>query len=116
MRLIDVDAIVLEYGGLAYIPHSDGYAIANYFADQIKRMPTVDPEPKWVPYKSGDSVDCERAYCYCQSRKFHGKWCEVLFWDGFNWYKAYGRPFNDEDNNVLAWYPLPSKPYKEETL
>lgn len=41
MRLINADALVFEYGGLAKIHPSDGYAIAEYFANQVKAMPTA---------------------------------------------------------------------------
>ena len=45
MRLIDADEIVFDYSGLAYISPYDGMAIAKYFADQIKAMPTIIPPP-----------------------------------------------------------------------
>lgn len=41
MRLIDSDKIVLDYSGLAFIPPNDFFAIAKYFADQIKAMPEI---------------------------------------------------------------------------
>ena len=49
MRLIDADAIKLYYGGLVHIPYNDFIGIANYFMNQIKEMPTVTPEPHWIP-------------------------------------------------------------------
>ena len=41
MRLIDADAIVFDYSGLAYIGPHDYMDIAKYFADQIARQPTL---------------------------------------------------------------------------
>ena len=34
-----------DYSGLGRIPPNDGYAIAKYFADQIKAMPSITPQP-----------------------------------------------------------------------
>ena len=45
MRLIDADKIIFDYSGLGRIPPNDGYAIAKYFADQIKAMPSITPQP-----------------------------------------------------------------------
>ena len=39
--LIDRDAIVLDYSGLAYISSLDFIGIAKHFADQIEKMPPV---------------------------------------------------------------------------
>ena len=63
-RLIDADSIVLDYSGLAYIYPTDCRAIAEYFAKQIRAMPTIIPERKrgrWVeigdePY---DEWECD---------------------------------------------------------
>lgn len=46
MRLIDADAIVFDYSGLAYIGPHDYRDIAKYFADQIARQPTLISLPQ----------------------------------------------------------------------
>ena len=55
MRLIDADAIVLDYGGLAKIHPHDCRGIAEYFAKQIDAMPTIEPERrgKWIQNDNG---------------------------------------------------------------
>ena len=42
MRLIDADAIKINYGGLAHIGPYDYEEISKYYLDQIKKQPTVD--------------------------------------------------------------------------
>ena len=56
MRLIDADAIVLDYGGLAKIHPHDCRGIAEYFAKQIDAMPTIEPERKgkWIKMSDAD--------------------------------------------------------------
>ena len=45
MRLIDADAIKINYGGLAHIGPYDYEEISKYYLDQIKKQPTVDAVP-----------------------------------------------------------------------
>lgn len=45
MRLIDADKIMFELGGLNYIPLHDSIAIADYFMEQLRKMPTIAPPP-----------------------------------------------------------------------
>ena len=61
-RLIDADAIVLNYGGLAYIEPHNGQSIAKYFADQIARQPTVTPPNEWVSVEERLPEDEARQY------------------------------------------------------
>lgn len=52
MRLIDVDKLVLNYGGLSNINPYDVIAITRYFYDQIKAIPPINiPLMKWVNVK-----------------------------------------------------------------
>ena len=61
MRPIDADSIVLDYSGLVYINPTDCKAIAEYFAKQIRAIPTILPERK-----RGRWIKCEnRAGWYC---------------------------------------------------
>ena len=80
MRLIDADAIVLDYGGLAKIHPHDCRGIAEYFAKQIDAMPTIEPERKtgrWVLVTDNNGQHCVCPYCgewkYHQNQKFCGE-------------------------------------------
>lgn len=82
MRLIDEDALVFEYGGLARINPSDGYAIAKYFADQVKAMPTVDAVPviRCKDCALWNDTDSEHLVGYCtegdgEKITFRNEWC-----------------------------------------
>lgn len=44
-RLIDADAVILNYGGLVHISPYDFQGIAKYFAEQIAAAPTIDAVP-----------------------------------------------------------------------
>ena len=44
-RLIDADAVKLNYGGLVHISPYDFQGIAKYFAEQIAAAPTIDAVP-----------------------------------------------------------------------
>ena len=63
MRLIDADAIKINYGGLAHIGPYDYEEISKYYLDQIKKQPTVDAVPvvrcrdcKWFNHYT---MECE---------------------------------------------------------
>ena len=114
MRLIDADAIKLYYGGLAHIPYDDFMGIANYFMNQIKEMPTVDPEPHWIPVT--ERLPEEPFGCFVTvmdtnpltMEEFENILPYFVGWDGEQW--------NDDDGEqcpfeVLAWMPLP-EPFK----
>ena len=59
MRLIDADAVILNYRGLVHISPYDFQGIAKYFAEQIAAAPTIDAVPvvsgKWIIHKPFDS-------------------------------------------------------------
>lgn len=44
-RLIDADAVILNYGGLVHISPYDFQGIVKYFAEQISAAPTIDAVP-----------------------------------------------------------------------
>lgn len=55
MRLIDIDKLVLNYGGLAHLSPYDSVAIAKYFMNQIEAAPTIALENlarhgRWIEY------------------------------------------------------------------
>jgi len=60
MRLIDADAVVLEYDGLEHISPCDFRGIAEYFTKQIMAMPTVESRPKgkWISFRTGNGLIC----------------------------------------------------------
>lgn len=42
MKLVDIENLTLDYGGLAYINPYDFEKTAMYFAEQIRNLPVVD--------------------------------------------------------------------------
>ena len=121
MRLIDADALVFEYGGLAKIHPSDGYAIAEYFANQVKAMPTIEPEPHWISC-SARLPDKYGTYLVTVKGVVRDRIITILEYgepsipinegDGCDWYlcDSEGEFYYD---GVLAWTELP-EPYKGE--
>ena len=104
MRLIDADAIKFYYGGLAHIPYNDFIGIANYFTNQIKEMPTITPEPHWIPVterlpeKDGEYlttwIDAQKKLCVNVFLVENGVWY---------WNQKYIFP----NWRIIAWMPLP---------
>ena len=45
-RLIDLDNLTLDYGGLRYISPMDFIGICKYFTEQLDKMPIVDAVPR----------------------------------------------------------------------
>jgi hypothetical protein len=102
MRLIDADAIKLYYGGLVHIPYNDFIGIANYFMNQIKEMPTVTPEPHWIPVTERLPEPRIDVWCYSDLGQMVGYYDETVeAW--------YGRDYLEL--MVTAWMPLP-EPYE----
>ncbi len=51
MRLIDLEKVVFDYSGLAYIDPLDFRKTAEYFMRQLKEQPTIEPDRKkgkWI--------------------------------------------------------------------
>ena len=111
MRLIDADAI--PWTDLnADMPNSK-IKVLVAFADKINRMPTIEPEPHWIPCSERlpeldeDGYSDKVLVCFSN---FTG--CEVCEYrecdDCHGWYVG------DSDDNpedvgvhVIAWMPLP---------
>ena len=115
MRLIDADAIKLYYGGLVHIPYNDFIGIANYFMNQIKEMPTVTPEPHWIPVT--ERLPGEDDYRPCYGYEDGAVWwLNDMGLMGLGWYYPstgkwayYNESSGCEDRvgNVVAWTHLP---------
>lgn len=69
MRLIDADAIKINYGGLAHIGPYDYEEISKYYLDQIKKQPTVDAALviRCRECKYGKKSACMPGMVYCQA-------------------------------------------------
>lgn len=67
------------------------------------------PCSEWLPF--AEYGESQKVYCYCHDVNRGGKWAEMLYFNGGVWCKPTGETF---DYKVLAWYPLPKKPYREE--
>ena len=70
---------------------------------------------QWIPVSEklpfAEYGESSTVYCYCYDEEHGGKWAEMLYFNGGVWCKRTGETFNYK---VLAWYPLPIKPYREE--
>lgn len=103
MRLIDADAIKLYYGGLVHIPYNDFIGIANYFMNQIKEMPTVTPEPHWIPVTERlPEEDGTYIVCLDDGSVFEYDYISTWWEDGAWEYCG---------KDVIAWMHLP-EPYE----
>jgi len=102
MRLIDADAIKLYYGGLVHIPYNDFIGIANYFMNQIKEMPTVTPEPHWIPVTERlPEEDGTYIVCLEDGSVFEYGYITNWYDDAWEYCKK----------DIVAWMPLP-EPWK----
>lgn len=79
------------------------------------KLPSVTPKQRWIPVSEklpyAEYGESPNVYCYCQDVERGGKWATILYFNGGVWCKPTGETF---DYKVLAWYPLPEKPYREE--
>lgn len=77
----------------------------------LKRVPTA--EPQWIPCGErlpyAEYGESPNVYCYCCDLEQGGKWAQLLYFNGGVWCLPTGETF---DYKVLAWYPLPTKPYR----
>ena len=85
------------------------------YVREIGKLPSAQPEQRWIPVTErlpfAEYGEGDRVYCYCLDEKRGGKWAEILYFNGGVWCRPTGEAF---DYKVLAWYPLPTKPYRAE--
>ena len=111
MRLIDADALMessmYEFwqDGSAITPI--GEYVLSKFRNLIRSMPTIEPEPHWIPVTERLPGEDEMVFVYLFGDSpyiawidSNGEWCTEEF-------------TLDEDEYPTAWLPLP-EPYKEE--
>ena len=116
MRLIDADALKKSVLDLhdCYNGFSDTYDKACIIG-VIDEEPTIELDPYWIPCSErlpfAEYGESPNVYCYCHDVERGGKWAEMLYFNGGVWCKPTGETF---DYKVLAWYPLPQKPYRAE--
>lgn len=89
------------------------YAEEAYeMAIKALEQPIIEPQ-RWIPCSErlpfAEYGESPKVYCYCHDVERGGKWAELLYFNGGVWCKPTGETF---DYKVLAWYPLPSKPYR----
>lgn len=111
MRLIDADKI-------PYVDLSDGKkACIVAFAEKINQMPTIEPEPHWIPCEERLPETEEQVLIYAWNVHYVlAKYKEIRTCDGV--YKmawvtedAYNIP-REIKHEVICWMPLP-EPYNE---
>ena len=136
MRLIDADALIdainkwmpnQEEFMESAIPPIENLAVSVLMT--IEEQPTVDAEPRWIPFKARDLTD--------EEKEEHPEWCFIFdgklpedgqrilvsidsaghervqldeFYEDFGIYLDSGYEMGRE---AVAWMPLP-KPYQEE--
>lgn len=70
---------------------------------------------QWIPCSErlpyAEYGESPNVYCYCHDPERGGRWTQLLYYNGGVWCLPTGETF---DYKVLAWYPLPNKPYKGE--
>lgn len=122
MRIIDADAVKLDYSGLAYIGPYDFLGIADYFAQQIREQPTLTPQNEWVsveerlPEKSEEYIVCACDDGAPIDERIWGDTVVVCadYYDGtFMWYE--GSTEYDLSGIVTHWMPLPAPPKESAT-
>ena len=84
------------------------------FCKVVNDLPPAQPEPQWIPCSErmpfAEYGESPNVYCYCCDLERGGKWAQLLYFNGGVWCLPTGETFAYK---VLAWYPLPTKPYKE---
>lgn len=105
MRLIDADGIVLDYSGLVYIDPTDCRAIAEYFARQIKAMPTIIPKRKrgrWLEKKVvhaiNDGCITEWQSCKCSECGRYDTRPYMYYFDEPNFCSYCGAEMQEEES------------------
>lgn len=104
-RQVAIDAVHKNYDTILDFK-SDGRTVADSFEDIIKTLPSVQPEPKWIPCaerlpERGVSVLISHVgYVYEDYLDIDDCDGELYFWNS-------GLFLYDERQNI-AWMPLPS--------
>lgn len=107
------DKFVLEIGNRQldeYEIAGTDYYIKISLLEKLPKYESYEPEEEWIPCKDDLPKKPSVVYCYCRDPKLGGRWTEMLYCNYGLWCKPDGLVFTYE---VLAWYPLPKKPYKE---
>lgn len=91
-----------------------GYEAAHeHICEVLAGLPSAQ---QWIPCSErlpyAEYGESPNVYCYCYDPDLGGKWAQLLYYDGGVWCLPTGETF---EYRVLAWYPLPTKPYKEDS-
>lgn len=108
MRLIDADALIDKYGDW-YTEEGTEEGYIGTIRGIVESIPTIEPEPKWIPWNSGklpkeSGTYTVTAYDGATNRVTYAKYQKRLKRWELTGARAYWR--------VLAWMPLP-EPYTE---
>lgn len=107
------DKFILEIGNRQlneYKIAGTDYYIKISLLEKLPRYDSYEPEEEWISCDDDVPKKPSVVYAYCHDTKLGGKWTEMLSYNNGLWCKTDGEVFNYK---VLAWYPLPKKPYKE---
>lgn len=85
------------------------------YYEGLDELPTVNPEPKWIPCSERLPEKAEERYWVCTNTGYQCqcRWTDDVYGLGSNgeWaWKIFDIP---QYSHVVAWMPLP-KPYREE--
>lgn len=93
--------------------HDDEILLIDKAEAQTELMLLPTAEPQWIPCGErlpyAEYGESPNVYCYCCDLEQGGKWAQLLYFNGGVWCLPTGETF---DYKVLAWYPLPTKPYR----
>ena len=99
MRCIDADALIRKF------KTASPMAIDGRARQIVKDMPTIEPEPKWIPCTERLPKDGEEVFIYLFGNSPYIAWFEDGEW--------HTNDFTvDKDDEPIAWMPLP-EPYQE---
>ena len=110
MRPIDADAIKLDYSGLAYFECHDAAGIAEYFAQQIREIPTLTPQNEALTLN--ELLDINHAPIWVVDIKINrGEWC---YWKDGRAYSCESPPEYYEPDDYGQWVAYRRPPEGEE--
>lgn len=110
MRLIDADALKEKIMGVNSFANL--LPAERYIVNKIDRMPTIQPEQRWIPVKERNPIEYDNPIEFMATLEDPSgeRYVEFIEWDGYEW-----DDFYTDDNErgvwgydkVIAWMKKP---------